>query len=273
MSGRVTNAGVNLAGVTMTFTSTNPVIPPFTAVTTGGVGANPNYSHIVPSNLPLGWSGTITPSLAGYVFLPAAITLTNVTTNSGARNFTARRVVTISGQITSNVTSLNNVVVTASGATGGTDTTDRTGTYSLLVTYGWTGTITAVPPAATGWVLSPAPLATLTPGGTVTVITPVILAATQNFIGIQNIAGVALNGTTGVNVPGVTITASGIGAVLTNTATSGNNYSIWVPTGWSGTITPSGPLAPLGLPAIWTPISVGYTNLYVDVSKLSFSGN
>ena len=273
VSGRVTNAGVNLAGVTMTFTSTNPVIPPFTAVTTGGVGANPNYSHIVPSNLPLGWSGTITPSLAGYVFLPAAITLTNVTTNSGARNFTARRVVTISGQITSNVTSLNNVVVTASGATGGTDTTDRTGTYSLLVTYGWTGTITAVPPAATGWVLSPAPLATLTPGGTVTVITPVILAATQNFIGIQNIAGVALNGATGVNVPGVTITASGIGAVLTNTATSGNNYSIWVPTGWSGTITPSGPLAPLGLPAIWTPISVGYTNLYVDVSKLSFSGN
>ena len=273
VSGRVTAAGVNLAGVTLTYTSTNlPPVPTFTTVTTAAAfGAN--YSHIVPT----GWSGTITASLAGYAFTPASHTLTNVITNIGAginTNFTAQKLVTITGSVTTNGSPMSAIVVTASGATGGTATTDRTGTYSLTVNSGWTGTLSAVPPASTSTVLSPANLAVLAPVA-VTVSIPVTIPATQNFISIQNISGVTLNTLTGANVPGVTLTLSGTfaGSVVTNASPTGNNYSIWVPTGFTGTITPSGPLVPLGLPATWTPASVNYTSLYADISRLVFNGN
>ena len=105
------------------------------------------------------------------------------------------------------------------------------------------------------------------------------VAATQNFISIQSISGVTLNTLTGANVPGVTLTLSGSslaglfsGSVVTNASLTGNNYSIWVPSGFTGTITPSGPVVPLGPLATWTPTNVSYTSLYYDISRLVFNG-
>ena len=60
------NAGV--AGATLTYTGGSAT------ATADGSG---NYSFTVPSN----WSGTVTPSLAGYAFTPVNIIYTNVITN------------------------------------------------------------------------------------------------------------------------------------------------------------------------------------------------
>ena len=272
VSGRVATATGNLAGVTLTFTSTNvPPAPTFTAVTTAVI-VGPNYRQIVP----FGWSGTITPSLASYAFLPISLSLTNVIVNTGNRNFTARPVVTVSGAASTNGTRLADVRITFTGIGGGTTLTDSTGAYSLSINSGWTGTITTASLGNTGFFLSPTPLAVLSPAPFV-VTTPITTNTTQNFVTVESISGVAVATATGLNVPGVTITATATGvgfsgSVLTNATNPGNNYTIWVPTGWSGTISPSGPLAPLGPLATWTPTSVIYNNIYADVTRLVFNG-
>ena len=44
--------------------------------------------------IPMGWSGTLTPSLPGYIFTPAAITYSKVTSNISAKNYAAHALVT-----------------------------------------------------------------------------------------------------------------------------------------------------------------------------------
>jgi hypothetical protein len=55
--------------------------------------ANGNYSLLVPP----GWSGTVTPSKAGYVFTPAKRTYSNVTRDKAAQNYAATPLNFISG--------------------------------------------------------------------------------------------------------------------------------------------------------------------------------
>lgn len=72
VTGNAGMAGVNLSytdGVAKTVTS----------------GADGNYSIRVAS----GWSGTVTPSLAGYTFVPSLKTYTGIAVNQSAQNFTA----------------------------------------------------------------------------------------------------------------------------------------------------------------------------------------
>lgn len=44
-------------------------------------------------SVPIGWSGTVTPVLAGYSFSPASLTFTNVTAQQNSQNFTASPIV------------------------------------------------------------------------------------------------------------------------------------------------------------------------------------
>jgi hypothetical protein len=43
----------------------------------------------------LGWSGTVTPSKSGYVFLPGSLTYSSVVTDQNAQNFTAHALVSV----------------------------------------------------------------------------------------------------------------------------------------------------------------------------------
>jgi Metallo-peptidase family M12B Reprolysin-like len=76
IAGVVTLDGKALSGVQM-----NTSAP----ATCSNTGDNGSFSCIVASD----WSGDITPSLAGYSFSPATISLSNLSTNSVDQNFTA----------------------------------------------------------------------------------------------------------------------------------------------------------------------------------------
>jgi hypothetical protein len=69
------SGSVGMIGVTVSFTGGTPV-------TSGAGGA---YTLTVPYN----WSGTVTPSLAGYNFTPVSRTYTNVLANVTGQNYTA----------------------------------------------------------------------------------------------------------------------------------------------------------------------------------------
>jgi hypothetical protein len=92
---------------------------------------NGNYSFQVSYN----WSGKVILSKTGYIFSPSSRTYTNVLSNQPGQNYTA--LVTISGS-----------TVVAGATLGYTDGIAKTvtsladGSYSLLVTYNWSGTVT-----------------------------------------------------------------------------------------------------------------------------------
>jgi hypothetical protein len=100
-----------------------------------------------------GWSGTITPSLAGHVFTPPSRSYSNVQANQTAQDYVASVVptFTISGTVTKNAVPLSGV--SFSGTNGASCTaSDAAGNYSCTVTQGWSGTIT---PSLAGHVFTP----------------------------------------------------------------------------------------------------------------------
>ena len=103
-----------------------------------------NYSLTVTYN----WSGTVTPSKAGYTFTPASLTYTNVLADQTGQNYIALPVgPTISGN-----TWESGVTLSYIDGTPKTAISDGSGNYSLTVTYNWSGTVT---PSKTGYAFSP----------------------------------------------------------------------------------------------------------------------
>jgi hypothetical protein len=116
----VGNIGVSNVTVNYTGAST----------TTDGTG-----KYIFPVSA--GWSGTVTPSKAGYTFSPASRSYSNVTTDKTAQNFTASSFYSISG-----TTGVAGVNLGYTNGTPQTVTSQADGNYSLLVPGGWTGIVT-----------------------------------------------------------------------------------------------------------------------------------
>ena len=77
LSGTVTLNGAPLAGVA------------FAASGTGASCGSSNAAGQYSCSVPPGWSGSVTPSLAGYSFTPASRSYTNVTANQTGQNFIA----------------------------------------------------------------------------------------------------------------------------------------------------------------------------------------
>src|SRR6185295_2791781 len=77
VSGTVTSGGNPLSAVNFAATGT--------ASCPGASNAQGQYSCTVPQ----GWSGSITPSLSGYAFTPAARTYSGVAANQTGQNYTA----------------------------------------------------------------------------------------------------------------------------------------------------------------------------------------
>ena len=135
ISGTVTSGGNPLASVVMSGLPGNPQ-----------TNAQGQYTATVNH----GWSGTVTPTLAGYTFTPASTTYTNVTSNQ-TTNYTSTVVTyTISGTVTSGGNPLPNVVM--NGLPGGNPQTNSQGQYTATVNYGWSGTAT---PTLAGYTFTP----------------------------------------------------------------------------------------------------------------------
>ncbi|MGD0613112.1 MAG: hypothetical protein ABSB41_16560 [Anaerolineales bacterium] len=129
------NAGVG--GVTLSYTDGSPE--------TATSAADGSYSFTVSDN----WSGTVTPSLAGYTFSPADLTYSNVQADQTGQDYTATAITyTISGNAGVAGATLSYTDGTAKTATSAAD-----GSYSFTVSYNWSGTVT---PSLAGYTFSPA---------------------------------------------------------------------------------------------------------------------
>ena len=135
ITGHVVLGGSPLPGVVLSGLPGNPV--------TNSAGG---YADVVPS----GWTGTVTPNLAGHAFDPAARTYANVSASVADQDYSASPGYTISGSVTFNGEPQPNILM---AGLPGDPYTDGSGSYAAAVTAGWTGTVT---PTLAGFAFSPA---------------------------------------------------------------------------------------------------------------------
>jgi hypothetical protein len=122
----VGNAGV--AGAVLTYVN----------ATTKTVTADSTGNYIIP--LPIGWTGTITPSKTGYVFSPASASFNNLTAAQTIQNFIATPSGTTPLIISGNA-GVAGAVLSYFDVSAKTAIADSSGAYSFTVTPGWTGTV------------------------------------------------------------------------------------------------------------------------------------
>jgi hypothetical protein len=107
--------------------------------------ANGDYSLTVS----YGWSGTVTPSKAGYTFAPVNRGYTNLLSNQAGQNYTATPVLlTISGNV-----GIGGATLSYIDGISKTANADGSGNYSFTVSYNWSGTVT---PSKVCYVFGPA---------------------------------------------------------------------------------------------------------------------
>ncbi|MFN7958117.1 MAG: multicopper oxidase domain-containing protein [Holophagaceae bacterium] len=241
--------GARISGTTYVAVPYTPLSGATVTFSNGGGTATTDASGNYTIEVPLGWSGTATPTLAHYSFAPVTRTYTNLTTNQSGQNYRGTAFVVVSGQVTSAGAPKQGVTITFSNG-GGSAITDASGNYSMNVAAGWSGTSTA---SLAGYTFS-APytysnLATDQPS--------------QNFtvtgINVTGQAYVATNPITPVS--GVVLTLSTGGTVTTDAS---GFYTAVVAPGWTGTITPS--LAGWG----FTPGSRAFTNVLAPIAGMNF---
>ncbi len=181
--------------------------------------------------LPVGWTGTLWALKDGYRMSPLLVPISALQSDLSDKDFTATpndgATALISGRVTdAQGQGIADVTITASN-NGGTTTTDAQGHYELIITKGWSGTVT---PSKTGRTFLP-------------VNRPYInvqeAQADQNYaehIVRYPISGVIRDGD-GSPVAHVTVTANNGG--ISGVTNSQGQYSVLVPEGWSGAVTPS----------------------------------
>jgi hypothetical protein len=129
------NAGVS--GATVSYTDG--------ILQTASADNNGDYSFNVSYN----WSGTVTPSKAGYTFTPTSRTYNNVLSNQTNQNYTATAIAyTISGNA-----GVSGATVSYTDGILQTASADNNGDYSFNVSYNWSGTAT---PYKVGYTFTPA---------------------------------------------------------------------------------------------------------------------
>ena len=223
---------------------------PLPGVTVGGLPGNPvtNASGIYTATVDYGFSGTATPSLAGYTFSPVSRGYTSVIADALSENYTATlNTYTISGTILVGSTPLPGVTV---GGLPGNPVTNASGIYTATVDYGFSGTAT---PSLAGYTFSPVSR------GYTSVIAD---ALSENYTATLNtytISGTILVGST--PLPGVTV-----GGLPGNPVTNASGiYTAAVDYGFSGTATPS--LAGY----TFSPVSRGYTSVIADALSENYT--
>ena len=246
------NANFSIVAIS-TFSISGTVLvggSPLAGVVMNGLTGSPttNASGVYTGTVTSGWSGTVTPTLAGYTFSPANRTYSNVTANQTAQDYTATLLIyTISGTILAGGSPLAGVVM--SGLSGN-PTTNASGVYTGTVAYNWSGTVT---PTLAGYTFSPVnrTYTNVTANQTSQDYTATLLTYTISgtvLAGGSPLAGVVMSGLTG----NPTTNASGV-------------YSGTVTYNWSGTATPT--LAGY----TFTPASRTYANVVANQSSQDYS--
>ena len=179
------------------------------------------YSAVVK----YGWSGTIKPTKAGYIFSPPEIEYHELFGPEFDQNFIATlSKQTISGTIRSDKGETVEDVFVLADAGGGSATTNTNGVYELTVYYGWRGKIT---PTKVGYTFRPTNKAY-----------PVVTKDQTNqdynaILQMFTISNAVMVG--GTPIEGVKVSANNGGGTAT-TDTRGR-FSVEVPYDWSGEIT------------------------------------
>jgi RHS repeat-associated protein len=250
VSGTLSLGGAALSDVT--FTATNGVT---CTILTNAV----DYSCSVPS----GWSGSVTPSRGGVSFTPASRSYSNVTANQTAQNYTASSTTTLSVSPTS--VFVNGAVTATWSGTPGPSGSNWLGLFNpgAPSTNFYLYSSASANGQASGSVSFPLP-ASATPGTyELRLFGGAVLAISNSFTvvplrtvsGTVTLAGSALSGVAFAATNGVTCTTSD---------TSGQ-YSCSVPSGWSGSVTPS------RSGFSFTPASRTYNNVTSDQTAQDFT--
>ncbi len=246
----IATLGVATVSVTGTATKAGAPVQDILISISNGQTALTDASGVYTFSVPVGFTGTATPVTSGYVYTPAARTYTNLRANQTSQDFTAATAITVSGRVTAGATALASATVTFS--TGETATTDANGNYSRVVLSPYTGSFTA---SKTGYYITPFPI--------------VLTGATTDLPG-QNFSAVAgfsvagrltTNGTTGI--AGVAVAFSGGSTIVTDAT---GNYSVMVPSRYSGAITPS------KAGYLFTPTSITLNRIAANTTGQNFTG-
>lgn len=218
ISGQVTDAGgrAGMDGVAVEFFDGVSI---HTETTAGGG----YYSYTVPAF----WTGTVTPTLAGYSFVPVYAALGPVQADI-TQNFTATyNTYTIAGTV---MDLLANPIpgVTLTLSTGDVTTTNSSGYYSFTVVHGWSGNLV---PSRRGWTFKP------TYRSFNGIASDRIY---ENFVGKEAKDQFTVSGTVTVGqAPLAGVVMKGLPG--SPTTSSSGFYSGNVAQGWSGTVTPTKP--------------------------------
>ncbi len=140
-------ASTDVVQITGTITAGGNPLP---NVILSGLTESPvtNASGVYVGAEAVGWSGTVTPTLAGYTFSPANRVYTNLISNQTAQDYTASiNTYTISGTVTP---AMAGVVI---NGLPGNPVTNASGYYEATVNYGFDGTAT---PTMAGYTFVPA---------------------------------------------------------------------------------------------------------------------
>ena len=212
-----TVSGATQSGVTINLTGA--------ATKTITTDASGNYSFTTLSN----GNYTVTPSKTGYTFNPASTAVSVSGASISGPNFIAVSTTPLTYKLSGTVSGdvLLNVLITLSGASNATTTTNASGNYSFTGLNN--GTYTAVPSLA-GYTFDPTSnLVTINNGN----------ATFSNFIATQVIAPTySISGSvSGAILPGVTINLTGA-ATKTFVTDSIGNYSFTGLTNGNYTVTP-----------------------------------
>ena len=239
ISGKVTVGGSGLPGVTVAISGTA-----FSTTTL----ANGAYTL---ANVPYGTTGDLTPSLSTYTFSPTSLHISSLAGDLSGKNFTAVQSFTISGKVTLGTPAgagLQNVVVSLGTYTA---TTAADGSYTIQnIPAGASGNLT---PNLAGYGFSPS---------SIHIASLAANQSDQNFTAaiIFTISGkVTVNG---IGLAGVKVALGSYQA----TTDAGGNYSIGgVPSGTSGSLTPS------KTDYTFTPATITVTNLSADTPGQNFT--
>lgn len=227
ISGRVgTPGGTGVGGVILTFSD----LEGNTAITTA------DFNGFYRLKVPHFRTGTVTPSKAGYEFVPGIITYDNITTDHTGENYTAVTVrPAVSGRVTdSNGLGIPAVTLTFTGS--GTTQTDADGRYIHTVKRRWSGTVTL---SKTGYTFSP-------PGAAYNRVKTDLTGQDYTAAGFYPFITGSVVSTESTGIPGVRLDFAGTGETG-NTPTytytnAGGRYNFAVPAGWTGSVIPSKPV-------------------------------
>ncbi len=220
-------AFVGYGSTTQTFTISGTVTSggsPLANVVMSGLPGSPltNASGVYTGTVSSGWSGTVTPTLAGYAFTPASKTYSNVTSTQ-TQNYTVTSVqtFTISGPVTFNGSPLANVVM---NGLPGNPATNTNGVYTGTVSYGWSGTVT---PTLTWYTFTPPS----------SIYNNITANQAQNYTATSSQTFTISGTVTSNGSPLANVVMNGLPG---NPATNTNGvYTGTVSSGWSGTVTPT----------------------------------